>query len=452
MKKLFSSIMMVIVALCVGATDRFYIEDFRIWPGQTLTVSIMLENEAEYTAFQTDIYLPEGLTIEQEDGDYIFDLTDRKARDHNIASQLQMDGSIRVMSYSPTIKTYSGNSGALVTFKVTASADFKAPATIWLKNTLFTTVAAVEIPFGDEVCTVRSGLKGDVNMDGAVDISDATMLINYLLDGNSVDVNSIAADVNEDSAIDISDATTLINYLLYGEWPVITEGFTVNGVSFTMVTVEGGSFMMGATEEEDADYQVFKGSPKHQVTLSTYRIGQTEVTQELWLAVMGSNPSADQSDLQYPVNNVSWNDCDTFITRLNALTGMRFRLPTEAEWEFAAQGGSRSKGYVYSGSSDLDEVAWINTNSENHVHQVGTKKANELGLYDMNGNIEEWCNDWYSLYTEDPVVNPTGPETGMSRIHRGGRWSSGAKFCRITRRDGFSPGVTRNYLGLRLAL
>lgn len=228
--------------------------------------------------------------------------------------------------------------------------------------------------------------------------------------------------------------------------------YTVNGVSFTMVPVKGGTFTMGATEEEDADHATFVASPKHQVTLSNFSIGQTEVTQELWVAVMGSNPSQDTSNLQYPVSYINWPDCDAFITKLNELTGLHFRLPTEAEWEYAAKGGANSKGFVYSGSDDLDEVAWISTNSDSHPHQVATKKANELGLYDMNGNIEEWCHDWYSLYTEDPVVNPSGPETGMSKVHRGGRWNGSAKYCRLTRRDGFSQGVKRNYMGMRLAL
>lgn len=228
--------------------------------------------------------------------------------------------------------------------------------------------------------------------------------------------------------------------------------YTVNGVSFTMVPVKGGTFTMGATEEEDADHATFVASPKHQVTLSNFSIGQTEVTQELWVAVMGSNPSQDTSNLQYPVSYINWPDCDSFITKLNELTGLHFRLPTEAEWEYAAKGGANSQGFVYSGSDDLDEVAWISTNSDSHPHQVATKKANELGLYDMNGNIEEWCHDWYSLYTEDPVVNPSGPETGMSKVHRGGRWNGSAKYCRLTRRDGFSQGVKRNYMGMRLAL
>ena len=186
MKRYLLSVIMTMVAL--GATaDRFYIEDFTIAPGETRAVSIILDNEIAYTAFQTDIYLPDGLTIEQEDGDYIFDLTNRKARDHNIASQLQPNGSIRVMSYSPRINAYSGNNGALVTFNVIASNDFEGPATIELRNTLFTTTAGTEIPFSDETCTVTTPhtvQKGDVNGDGKVNIGDVTDLIHYLLLGN----------------------------------------------------------------------------------------------------------------------------------------------------------------------------------------------------------------------------------------------------------------------------
>jgi formylglycine-generating enzyme required for sulfatase activity/uncharacterized protein YjdB len=299
--------------------------------------------------------------------------------------------------------------------------------------------------------------RGDVNGDGFVDIADVSALIDYLLGGDASEVNEVNADTDANGGVSIADVSMLIDYLLGSTVlpPKEEDGmveYTVNGVTFKMVKVDGGSFTMGATEEEDADYQVFKGSPKHPVTLSKYWIGQTEVTQELWAAVMGSNPSTDQSNLQYPVNSISWEDCATFISQLNQLTGKQFRLPTEAEWEYAAKGGAKSMGYVYSGSDNLDEVAWFSTNSESHLHQVGTKKANELGLYDMCGNIDEWCNDWYSLYTADSVENPTGPETGMSRIHRGGRWNASAMYCRLTRRDGFAPGVTRNYLGLRLAL
>lgn len=208
---------MFMVAVGAAATDRFYIEDFTIAPSQTQTVSIILDNEIAYTAFQTDIYLPEGLTIEQEAGDYIFDLTTRKSRDHIVASQVQADGSIRVMSYSNRINAYSGNSGALVTFNVTASADFVGPATIWLKNTLFTTTEGTEIPFPDEECIVTvpvSIIKGDVDGDGNVNISDVTALIDYLLSGNASNIQLDNADVDDSGNINISDVTALIDILL----------------------------------------------------------------------------------------------------------------------------------------------------------------------------------------------------------------------------------------------
>ena len=221
MKRTIIMTLTAVVALFAAATDRFYIEDFTINPGETLTVSILLDNEAEYTAFQCDLYLPEGLSVEQEDGDYIFDLTSRKGRDHNISSQLQVDGSIRIISYSPSIKAYSGNSGPLVTYNVTASSDFEGPASILLKNILFTTVAGNEVPFADEICTVTltaTALRGDVNGDSNVNISDVTTLIDYLLSGNASGINLSGADCNQDSSVNISDVTSLIDYLLSGTW------------------------------------------------------------------------------------------------------------------------------------------------------------------------------------------------------------------------------------------
>ena len=217
MKKTLILTIAVLAGLCAAATDRFYIEDFSIAPGETQLVSILLDNEAVYTAFQTDIYMPAGLTIEQEDGDYIFDLTSRKGRDHIIASQTQADGAIRLMSYSPSIKAYSGNSGALVTFSVTASEDFTGNATIAMRNTLFTTTAGVEIPFSDEVCTVSvptTGTLGDVNGDSRVDVSDVTALISKVL-GSEVDPFIAAnADLNGDDKLDVSDVTMLISLIL----------------------------------------------------------------------------------------------------------------------------------------------------------------------------------------------------------------------------------------------
>ena len=226
--------------------------------------------------------------------------------------------------------------------------------------------------------------------------------------------------------------------------------FTVNGVSFEMVRVEGGTFRMGATSEQEAD-DWDREKPVHSVTLSSYYIGKTEVTQALWKAVMGSNPSYFKSDNQ-PVENVSWNDCHEFIRKLNALTGQNFRLPTEAEWEFACRGGNNSRGYKYSGSNNLGSVAWYDGNSGNKTHPVGTKAPNELGIYDMSGNVWEWCADWYGDYSSGAQTNPTGPYGGSNRVYRGGSWNYDVGRCRSSNRDFYYPWIRDIILGLRLAL
>ena len=227
--------------------------------------------------------------------------------------------------------------------------------------------------------------------------------------------------------------------------------FTVNGVSFDMVEVEGGTFTMGATAEQTGVFGDEK--PTHQVTLPSYYIGKTEVTQELWQAVMGSNPS-NFTGKNLPVEKVSWDDCKTFIAKLNALTGKNFRLPTEAEWEFAARGGNKSRGYKYCGSNTLSDVAWYVDNSDNKTHPVAAKTPNELGIYDMSGNVLEWCNDWYSssYYTSESQTNPTGPDSGSSRVRRGGSWNYSENTCRVSYRGNTTPSFRYNYLGLRLCL
>lgn len=221
--------------------------------------------------------------------------------------------------------------------------------------------------------------------------------------------------------------------------------YTVNGVSFTMIAVKGGTFQMGS----DDGYEWEK--PVHQVTLSDYYIGETEVTQELWNAVMDSNPSHFTGNMQLPVEMVSWNDCQTFISRLNELTGKTFRLPTEAQWEYAARGGNKSKGYIYSGSNEIDEVAWDWDFQGIPMHPVKTKVPNELGIYNMSGNVIEWCSDWYGPYSSAAQTDPTGPSTGSNRVRRGGGWGSGATDYRVASRFSYSPTYTAGDLGLRLA-
>ena len=228
------------------------------------------------------------------------------------------------------------------------------------------------------------------------------------------------------------------------------QTITVNGVSFEMVYVEGGSFDMGATSEQGSDvYDSEK--PVHRVTLSDYYIGKCEVTQELWEAVMGSNPSLFKGS-QNPVERVSWNDCQNFIKKLNSLTGRMFRLPTEAEWEYAARGGNKSRHYKYSGSDNIDDVAWYWDNSGKKTHAVGTKSPNELGIYDMSGNVWEWCSDRYGDYSAGAQTNPQGPSAGSDRVLRGGRWGSRARYCRVSNRDYGDPGNSLSRSGLRLVL
>jgi len=227
--------------------------------------------------------------------------------------------------------------------------------------------------------------------------------------------------------------------------------FTVGGVSFTMVAVQGGTFTMGATSEQGSDAEDIE-KPAHKVILSSYHIGQTEVTQALWEAVMGSNPSDFKGVNRRPVEQVSWDDCQEFIRKLNAKTGKNFRLPTEAEWEFAARGGNLSKEYKYSGSDNLDDVAWSGENSGGTTHNVGTKRANELGLYDMSGNVYEWCSDWFGTYSSSSQTNPTGPSWSFHHAVRGGCWFTYARDCRVSSRFISTPDDRVNALGLRLAL
>ena len=227
--------------------------------------------------------------------------------------------------------------------------------------------------------------------------------------------------------------------------------FTVGGVSFNMIRVEGGRFLMGAPENESDAHDNEK--PQHWVNLSDYYMGETVVTQALWKAVMGTNPSypSFKGD-NHPVTQVSWADCQKFIKKLNEKAGQKFRLPTEAEWEYAARGGNKSKGYKYAGSNYVEDVAWFAYNSGNKTHPVKGKKPNELGLFDMSGNVWEWCQDWWGSYSNSEQTNPKGLLSGSSRVDRGGGWSDTSGSCRVSYRDRTAPAYTSRSLGFRLAL
>ena len=250
---------------------------------------------------------------------------------------------------------------------------------------------------------------------------------------------------------------------------------TVNGVTFKILKVEGGTFTMGApsTEQYTDEWE----RPQHAVTLSTFYMSETEVTQELWQAVMGtdvqemwrrefnrrlvageiSGSFVDYTSNwgrgnNYPMYCITYYDCDTFITRLNAFTHLHFRMPTEAEWEFAARGGNKNIGNMYPGSNNSDQVAWHIDNSGDHTHPVKGKLPNELGLYDMGGNVAEWTSDWRGTYSSMAQTNPQGPATGTSRSIRGGNYYSYARYGRVASRLGYTPEKTASGCGLRLVM
>ena len=242
--------------------------------------------------------------------------------------------------------------------------------------------------------------------------------------------------------------------------PEETKAVTANGVTFKMIKVEAGTFTMGATAEQTGAYS--DESPTHQVTLTKdYYMGETEVTQALWYAVMGQKTTSDGVQWSseyglgdnYPAYDISWNDCQEFITKLNQLTGLTFRLPTEAEWEYAARGGNKATTQtLYSGSNTIGDVAWYDGNSSLSTQIVAGKKANALGLYDMSGNLLEWCNDWYGSYSSGAQTDPTGPSSGSYRVLRGGCWYSIATGCRVAYRSDSSVASRGYNFGMRLAL
>ncbi len=304
----------------------------------------------------------------------------------------------------------------------------------------------------------------DIYIDGQKVGQTPFLASNLLVGSHSIKITRNGyADYTSTLTVKERETVSLVATMKKQETPAIAGGsatanaagnlsFTVKGVTFTMVKVEAGTFTMGATSEQGSDAYDWE-KPAHKVTLTKdYYIGQTEVTQALWQAVMGSNPSEFKGS-NLPVECVSWKDCQTFITKLNSLTGSKFRLPTEAEWEYAARGGNKSRGYKYSGSNSINDVAWYtSTTNDSGTKPVATKAPNELGIYDMTGNVLEWCNDCNGSYSSSPQTNPTGASSGSCRVCRGGDSYSDARWCRVSNRiDYYAPDFRSSILGLRLA-
>ena len=330
----------------------------------------------------------------------------------------------------------------------------------------------LDVAFG-ELIAIQGNLSvnykpfgADVYVDGKK-LGQSPRVFNGLLVGNhQVEVRKDGYATNKKSVMISEGQTASISGTLssntasssngYASSSSVSSGSNVisipvrNGITIEMVKVEAGTFMMGATSEMQNPYDDEK--PVHQVTLTNdYYMGKYEVTQALWQAVTGKNPSKFKGD-NLPVERVSWNDCQVFIRNLNNMTGRKFRLPTEAEWEYAARGGKKSRGYQYSGSSNISDVAWFDDINGNKKHPVGTKQANELGLYDMSGNVWEWCQDRYGSYSSKKKKNPTGAIMGVYRVFRGGRWGANERIGRTSCRSYCTPDFSYFNLGLRLAL
>ena len=303
-------------------------------------------------------------------------------------------------------------------------------------------------PITGKLSISSTPLDADIMIDGQ-SYGKTPKLIPNLLIGQHQIALSKSGFAEEKSQVEIKEEQIAeLNLTLHQNEEIFT--ITNNGktVSFKMIRVAAGTFQMGSNTRFSNE------QPFHNVTLTNdYYIGETEVTQELWEAVMGSNPSSFK-DAQNPVENVSWDDCKTFINKLNSLAGQRFRLPTEAEWEYAARGGNKSSNYTYPGSNNLKDVAWYKDNSNSKTHSVKTKAPNELGIYDMSGNVWEWCEDWYdeSYYKNSPTTDPTGPASDSFRVYRGGGWLNFATDCHSAYRGFGMPSGTGDSLGLRLAL
>ena len=312
------------------------------------------------------------------------------------------------------------------------------------------TTIEVDLPQGCEYKITSDRNGDDVYIDG-VKRGVTPLSISLSYGNHEVELHRAGKTTKKSIAVSQSGSESSL-HLAFGLSPQWKAGISpstkhvLQQLVDNMVKVEGGIFSMGSTEGYDE-------KPVHQVRLSDFCIGKYEVTQDEWEVVMGTNPSHFKG-VNKPVECVSWNDCQEFIKKLNKLTGLQFRLPTEAEWEYAARGGNKSKGYKYSGSNIIGNVAWYWDNSNQKTHPVGTKAPNELGIYDMSGNVWEWCSDWYSssYYSSSPANNPTGPATGSDRVYRGGSWLHFADYCRVANRILNNPDYRYSSLGFRLAL
>lgn len=368
----------------------------------------------------------------------------------------------KVQSGVTYVLTLTKPMGAVASQKQTLTIRYSpSSATVLVDNKMVrgsNGVAKITLPVGPHSYIVASD--GYESEEGSVKLkASSPSSLQIALVKDVVNSNQIAPNIPKENIQEItsSNSNGINSANLPSSKSNVTKPKTITihlkkGISIEMMKVEAGSFIMGETSEKEVSDEDEK--PAHEVIVSqNYYLGKYEVTQEVWKAVMGNvyNPSKFKG-ANLPVEMVSWQDCQKFLAKLNRMTGLQFRIPTEAEWEFAARGGKESKGYLYSGSDNIADVAWYFANSNSKTHPVGLKKANELGLYDMSGNVMEWCQDWYGRYGSLSQKDPVGSYAGTLRINRGGCWSSYPRFCRSSSRNKLQPDDRYSNLGFRLAL
>ena len=305
------------------------------------------------------------------------------------------------------------------------------------------------------IISVRIKILEHVNENFVMKIVGISTVGDFVINTYKIEQNTLLKEFNLPDYLDDFQGYIEINGEKIEELNGVKQVIPISeNISITMIKVYGGEFWMGATDKQAERSGWLDAAPRHKVVLSDYYIGQTVVTQELWKFVMGKNPSHFRHP-QKPVENISWYECEEFVEKLNQITGKHFRLPTEAEWEYAARGGRLSKNFIYAGSDKLDDVAWYKKNSKQKTHKVGNKAPNELQLYDMSGNVWEWCLDWYSEYSNRKQINPHGPHYSYlttDRVVRGGSAACSELGCEVFARGHSKPEETGIGLGVRLVM
>jgi formylglycine-generating enzyme required for sulfatase activity len=304
---------------------------------------------------------------------------------------------------------------------------------------------------GEERAFLKSGDTLRVYFKHSKDIPDTISIYSCISRKSTLIFPTKPSDLIRDCILDLDEVSPKTEHAEMIKTVDSLAASSILNISNDMVFVKGGTYLMGI----DDTSEIIEGGeeaerPQHKVRLNNFSISKYEVTQALWVAVMDSNPSINKGNYMRPVDHISWYEAQRFIDKLNKMTNHHFRMPTEAEWEYAAKGGSMSKGYGFSGSNNVDDVAWYYT--ESGSHSVGTKKPNELGIYDMSGNVSEWCSDWYGSYSRKDSLNPKGPKEGTLKCVRGGNWVNHPEACYITIRGAIAPTVADQFMGLRLVM